>query len=31
MELVLLVAGYNLVVRLLVPMEVDLEPGTTLA
>ncbi len=31
MELVLLVAGYNLVVRLLVPMQVDLEPGTTLA
>jgi len=31
MELVMLVAGYNLVVRLLVPMQVDLEPGTTLA
>lgn len=31
MELVLLVAGYNLVVRLLVPMQVELEPGTTLA
>jgi alkylhydroperoxidase family enzyme len=31
MELVMLVAGYNLVVRLLVPMQVELEPGTTLA
>ena len=31
MELVLLVAGYNLVVRLLVPMQVELESGTTLA
>ncbi len=30
MELVMLVAGYNLVVRLLVPMQVDLEPGTKL-
>ena len=31
MELVLLVAGYNLVVHLLVPMQVELESGTTLA
>ncbi len=30
MELVMLVAGYNLVVRVLVPMQVELEPGTTL-
>ncbi|HTW89192.1 MAG TPA: carboxymuconolactone decarboxylase family protein [Candidatus Binataceae bacterium] len=31
MELVMLVAGYNLVVRVLVPLQVELEPDTTLA
>jgi alkylhydroperoxidase family enzyme len=31
MELVMLVAGYNLVVRVLVPLEVELEPGVTRA
>jgi alkylhydroperoxidase family enzyme len=30
MELVMLVAGYNLVVHVLVPMQVELEPGTAL-